>query len=92
MNYEQRASELIAENESLKCQLNYMRKQVSMSSDYRDSPSELLAKTPEQCINSIKADAISEMFDRMPSQPFNKERDKNNWYADYIYDLRKANG
>jgi len=39
-------------------------------------------------MNNIKADAISEMFDAMPSQPFNKERDKNNWYGDYIHALR----
>ena len=48
-------------------------------------------KTPEQCLNSVKIEAIEEMFNNMPASGFNKLRDQGNWMTDYVDKLRTNN-
>jgi len=43
-------------------------------------------------INQLKADAISEMLGMMPARGFSRERDRNNWIGDYIYNLENLIG
>ncbi len=102
---EQQALALIAENEALKCQVNELRGFISVHQKCffdtveRDGVTikpkveayKSLAKTSNQCIKSIKADAISDMCDKMPSSGFTKMRDQNNWIGDYIEELRAHN-
>ena len=103
-SYQQQQIDLIAENEALKCQVNNLLKACKLYGDeisYGDGTCDhsaldeadtIVLMTPEQCVNSIKADAISEMIGNMPSVGFRRERAKNNWIGDYIDRLRNSNG
>ena len=72
MNYEQQALELIKENEALKAQVNHVKgialswihDQLDGTSSF-DGEFEEVNKTPEQCLNSVKADAINEFWTSM---------------------------
>jgi hypothetical protein len=56
--------------------------------DFNQLQSEWITRaSPEITINELKAFAISEMIDSMPSSGFNSERERNNWIGDYIYEL-----
>ena len=101
MTIEQQALDLISENEQLKAQVNLLREALVnlFNGAWDEEHTVLLDKqvrsaidnTPEQCMNSVKADAIQEMFDKMPL-PFNKLRDQGNWMVDYERELRGNNG
>ena len=88
-----------AENGQLKAQVNSLLKACQLYGDSVDNDDLGLANEadtivlmiPEQCLNSVKADAIQEMFDKMPL-PFNKLRDQGNWMVDYERELRGNNG
>ena len=61
-SYEQRALELIAENVALKAQVNSLLKACKLYGeciDYNDidqanKADEIVLKTPEQCLNSVR--------------------------------------
>lgn len=56
--------------------------------DFNQLQSEWITRaSPEISINELKAFAISEMIDSMPSSGFNSERERNNWIGDYIHEL-----
>jgi len=56
--------------------------------DYNKLQSEWITRTRlDVSINQLKADAISEMFNSMPSSGFNSDRERNNWIGDYIHNL-----
>lgn len=76
MNYEQQALELIKENEALKAQVNNA---VSLLNRQLDNPTpeeyvdqeltgdtlSFIQSTPEQYLNSVKADAISDFINKV---------------------------
>lgn len=78
MTIEQQALDLIAENEVLKCQVNELRRCLNgdmkggflfnMSTgkgrvEFYEKKNAVLDKTPEQCLNSVKADAINSLIE-----------------------------
>jgi hypothetical protein len=100
-SYEQQQIDLVAERDALKCQASELRAALVMffnggwddehTEAINDQVKSVILKTPEQCVNSIKADAIEEMCDKMPSSGFTKMRDQSNWICDYFHDLRSSN-
>ena len=76
------------ESHKLKAQINYLRGQASLRGDLRDDAADILARTKDQCLNDVKADAIDEMCDKMPSSGFTKMRDQSNWIGNYQKEMR----
>ena len=97
MTIEQQALDLVSQVEALKAQVNLLLKACRAYEDMTgeahalDEADSIVMMTPEQCLNSVKADAIDEMCDKMPSSGFTKMRDQSNWIGDYIWDLRSNN-
>ena len=83
---------LAAENKALKAQVNYLLSQLGMAEYEQDDYDLIINKTPEQCLNSIKAEAIEDMCVWMPSSGFTKTRNQSIWIGDYIDNLMRDNG
>lgn len=106
-SFEKQALDAIDKAEALKAQVNALRKCLVSESQggivkrmgfidgrikWYDKVAAVIAMTPEQCLNSVRADAIDEMCDKMPSSGFTKIRDQRNWIGDYIDNLKTNNG
>jgi hypothetical protein len=60
--------------------------------DFNQLQSEWITRTKLDIgVNQLKADAISEMLDSMPSLGFDSDRERNNWIGDYIHNLNESN-
>ena len=88
---------LVKENEALKCQINLLLRELNgyhtgFKVSGLDSVSTKILSMPEQCINSIKADAIEDMINELhdknaPMQIFGGQDLRN-----YAKKLRGNNG
>lgn len=57
-SFEKQALDLVVENEALKAMVNYLRGQLGVIENFQDDWGVIESKTPEQCLDNVKADAI----------------------------------
>jgi len=88
-SFQKQALDTIAENEALKAQVNAMRGKLDWISgfmventeykvfqklfEWGKSTDNILASTPEQCLNSVKADAINHIIEEFTAFSSNNE-------------------